>query len=594
MSKIKEKLSKIFAAQIPEFIRVGDTDSVFSVIITTVINTKKVTVDDSTNILVGDKLVHPAITNQVYVTNIVSPTEITVSNNIAVSLTRRVAKFERDISLSNFAKFLEAYYKFLEQDQYPQELLQNARKYGDIDLTIDTLIEEFFKTYANDIPRNVVVDKPVLLKHVKDIYSTKGSEEAYRLLFRAMFNSDVEIFFPNSVVLKTSDGKWYKNKSMFIHRTLTGDPYDFINTKIVGANSNASAIVENVVQLKFENSSIYELTLSDVNGTFIKEKIVAQKLISPPSNYNTITANSAVVLTRINIVDGSNGYSVNDDFVVFGANAKITGVSETGKIEKIKILRPYIYPEDIVQGNSYVPNFNDNTLQIVINAPSVQLDGNVIISNGVGTFISENKHGLVKGETANILSYGNAASYLNSTENVITVSTVLDTNTFRFMPSAGSANTRINTKLKYTKRANIQSVTGIIFESEGNWVDNSGKLSELVYIQGASLNNTDSSKIYYQPYSYVVRSDVSVDKWYNTATELLHPAGTEIFGEILINNKITANAGVTGSSEIWDYLGLTADSNTAPFLSSMTTYTNRLVANLAIKADTVSVIFGYL
>jgi len=599
MSRITEKLSKIFTAQIPEFLRGGDTVSDFSRIITTTANSQTVIIDDTTDILVGDRLVHPSITNQVFVTNIVSDTKILVSDTIYVSLTTRVAKFHRDNTVSNFVKFLEAYYKFLEQDQHPQELLQNARKYGDVDNTIDSLIEEFFKTYAADIPRNVLVEKNTFLKHVKDVYQTKGSEEAYKTLFRAMFDSDVSFLYPSSLLLKTSDGNWKTNKTIFIHEIAGNDPYDFINTKIVGANSNASAVVENVLQLKFESSSIYELTVTDVKGTFIKEEISANKLLTAPSEYKQVKANSAVSLTGFNIVDGANGYSVDDDFLIFGANAKITNVTNTGEIKKISILRPYIYPEDEVRNNSYVP-VDSNILKIVVNSPSVQLAGNITIQQEVGTFISDNAHGLIKGDTANIVSYGNTSSYLNYAENTITVSTVLNSKQFRFQASSGSLNTSISSNVKYTKKASILPITGIVLESDGYWVDNSGKLSELNYIQGSSLNNNDSTKLYYQPFSYVVQSGVSIDNWHDIATSVLHPSGTELFSEIDINNEVQANAGITKAAEVWNYFGLTADddSNANPYVSNVktdsTTYSNRLVSNLSLTSDMVYVQFGYL
>ena len=134
----------------------------------------------------------------------------------------------------------------------------------------------------------------------------------------------------------------------------------------------------------------------------------------------------------------------------------------------------------------------------------------------------------------------------------------------------------------------------ILRESEGYWLNNKGKLSELVYVQGAALNAPDPSKLFYQPYSYVVKSDVSIGEWNSTASQLIHPAGTEVFGEIDINKDVSANLETTGPTEIWDYLGFTCDSNTAPFNASITTYTNSRVTNLAVTTDMVFTLFGYL
>ena len=47
---------------------------------------------------------------------------------------------------TTFVAFLEYYYKFLEQDQSPQEVIQNVRSYGDSETTIESLIDVFFNS----------------------------------------------------------------------------------------------------------------------------------------------------------------------------------------------------------------------------------------------------------------------------------------------------------------------------------------------------------------------------------------------------------------------------------------------------------------
>ena len=167
MSRIKEKLSKIFVSQLPEFIRAGELNSSVILTISTTAGSKKVTVSDSRDLIAGDNLQHPAIASSIFVTKILSSNSIEVSNTIAVTLSNQVAKFVRADSTSTFVKFLEAYYKFLEQDKYPQEVLQNSRQYADIDYTTTDLIDQFFKNYGNDIPRNLVTDKRTFVKHLR-------------------------------------------------------------------------------------------------------------------------------------------------------------------------------------------------------------------------------------------------------------------------------------------------------------------------------------------------------------------------------------------------------------------------------------------
>lgn len=584
MSRIKEKLSKIFTAQIPEFLRVSDVVPPNGQVISTTAYSKIVTVGSTADIIAGDKLVQPAITNTVFVTKVLSSSSIEVSDKILVTLSNVSAQFVRNDSTSNFVKFLAAYYEFLEQDQSPQELLQNARSYGDTDTTTDELLEAFFKNYGNDIPRNIATDKRTFVKHFKDVYKTKGTEEAYKLLFRVLYNEDISFKYPKNLTLKPSDGIWKKD---FIMRVIPilNDPFSLIDGKITGITSGATAIVENVLKIRIKNTTVYELYLSKIKGTFVSEVITCTKLIAAPNVTSTINVLPLPILTRIDIVDGAAGYVANNRILIDGVLNKINLLSGSGKIKKITVLEPYLYS-----------SLNSSVTYTIDSPYNVIRDSNVTFVNDVGTFVSNTKHGLIKGKTANLFFYSNASSNLNLTERNFSVSTVLDDNRFRFnfTTGAGGGNTNLRANLIYTEKANLLPVIGVVKESEGYWLTNQGKISELNYIQGPSPSSPDQSKIYYQPYSYVVQSGISLSTWKNIVVPIAHPAGTELFGEILINNTIDSNVSPTSNAEIWDYFGGTTDSNTYPFHADMTTYTNSKVTNLSVTSDMVYTLFGYL
>jgi hypothetical protein len=158
----------------------------------------------------------------------------------------------------------------------------------------------------------------------------------------------------------------------------------------------------------------------------------------------------------------------------------------------------------------------------------------------------------------------------------------------------GVSPTSLSANLKYTRTANLYSNVGAVLESDGYWLNNRGKLSELIYVQGPAADSTNKSKIFYQPYSYVVRSGESIDSWKDIAKATVHPAGMEVFGEIYINNQISANVETTVDNEIWDYLGITSDMSIPPFDASMTSYSNSRVQNLPISTDHVYYIFNIL
>jgi hypothetical protein len=96
-------------------------------------------------------------------------------------------------------------------------------------------------------------------------------------------------------------------------------------------------------------------------------------------------------------------------------------------------------------------------------------------------------------------------------------------------------------------KANIGSTTsGISY-----WKDSSGLLSENMVIQGKTAFAKEEDLAFYQPFSYVIQSKVSIEEWREAVKPLLHPAGLAIFSEI--NNETlpseTLNLGVKSIEE---------------------------------------------
>ena len=79
-----------------------------------------------------------------------------------------------------FVAFLEAYYRYLEQNE------KNLTNLRDIDNTLDSFVVHFKNELAQNLPYSNI-DERFLLKHIKDLYLAKGSEASYDLLFKILF-----------------------------------------------------------------------------------------------------------------------------------------------------------------------------------------------------------------------------------------------------------------------------------------------------------------------------------------------------------------------------------------------------------------------
>lgn len=117
----------------------------------------------------------------------------------------------------NFVLFLEAYYEFLENEQYIEnvsqknnltEKLKNLRYLSDIDKSLSDFEDQFFNTFAPSLHRDSKVSKEFLIKHILELYNSKGSINSYKLLFRMLFGENVQISYPKDNILRASDGRW--------------------------------------------------------------------------------------------------------------------------------------------------------------------------------------------------------------------------------------------------------------------------------------------------------------------------------------------------------------------------------------------------
>ena len=156
---------------------------------------------------------------------------MSLSKKTSVQIAQQLPEFVRDDSnYANFVLFLEAYYEWLET-QYTANTnstivsttsqgitygSKNILNYVDVDETLDEFVQYFINDFLPYVPAEISADKRKLLKISKQFYQSKGTENSYRFLFRALYGADVELFNTNDAILRASDGKWIVPKYLRI------------------------------------------------------------------------------------------------------------------------------------------------------------------------------------------------------------------------------------------------------------------------------------------------------------------------------------------------------------------------------------------
>ena len=178
---------------------------------------------------------------------------------------------------------------------------------------------EYLKSELNrGIPAQTESDRRLIAKKIKEFYSSKSTEEAYKFFFKAVFDDDVIFRFPGEEILRVSDGKF--EKRTVLRTSITDkdsqpiDVFSFLNKTISGVSSGAVANVVNVRITFLGGIQFAEFVLTLTSGTFqAGEEVFA---VGTPS-LNVILFG---MVSDFTIVDSGSGYSVGDLITVTDAS----------------------------------------------------------------------------------------------------------------------------------------------------------------------------------------------------------------------------------------------------------------------------------
>lgn len=265
---------------------------------------------------------------------------MSITKKISAIVERQLPGFVRQ-DHPTFIAFLEAYYEWLAQDGNAEERLKTLEKNQDIDTTLDEFVEYFNKEFLVRIPQEILADRKELSKHIKEYYRARGTEKSYKLLFRILFDSDVEFYYPHVDILRASDGKWQQDIIIKVQSILgKGDPGNFESRTIIGRTSKASAIVDKIVKYYAGPYEIYELYLnrSSILGNFVANENIYSKEVT-----NT-EARIYPIVTGIRVdFPGTGGYSPGQLLTItggsgLGASAEIQTVTDDGAVATVRML----------------------------------------------------------------------------------------------------------------------------------------------------------------------------------------------------------------------------------------------------------------
>ena len=281
-------------------------------------------------------------------------------NISARAVSQKVAALPKFIQEDHrkFVSFMEAYYKW--SAIHGADLGFEAMKLAnDIDLVPAELLPKYREVYAPNFPVNAKADFRLVAKHLKEIYSVKGTEDSYRIFYQAAYGEPVQVRNPKDRVFKPSDAVWSNHKVMLV-KQVTGNPFDLVGHDISGW------LVESVMK----SGDLYALELSGNGKDFqLTDNIVSEGItvsIQPVYEIGEIASSidwedgeTATVdgltfkvdqvhygkVQSVTVMAGGAGYKV-DDVVTLstkhlgsGFRGRVSAVSPQGAITRVSIDR---------------------------------------------------------------------------------------------------------------------------------------------------------------------------------------------------------------------------------------------------------------
>ncbi len=421
-----------------------------------------------------------------------------------------------------FILFVELYYKFIEQDQKPQEIIQNLLKYGDIDQTTDAFIKYFLSNYTTLIRESASADKKILIKRIKDLYEAKGSKLSFKILFKLFFDEEVDVVVPYEFVLIPSDGTFDQRHSLRV-KTSLGERANLVNRSIRYIESGIEYITP-VVQT---------VTLTtDTTEVFLDKSLLAPSYeigrsvsVTDASEGGNVIFEGTIEPTTLgfSITQPGTGFKLGQVYTInFGGGVgtvlRVSNISASGGITDLKFLN---------FGHGY-PN----------QAFAVVLDPAKTVSES-GDTIEDNTEGFSDSGTVNVGNallqtyvtpkYPSAARYFEDGNVSYLSSQVISFSTVTSVPASGTVGVA-------NGLAAVSFTLGALAKYPGEFTTNKGFLSEPDF----RLQND----LLYQPFAYQLVTGTDINTFKDVVLQLIHPAGQRLFNNRNIEDVIDYRASV--------------------------------------------------
>lgn len=209
-----------------------------------------------------------------------------------------------DFVKSDYPKFVQFIQKYYEWMETSGKMLYEAAaiKYAsDIDLSNDAYFTRLKSDLMPYFPQDILGNKRLFAKLVTQFYRASGTPDSVKLLFRALYNENIDLYYPKEDILKTSDGKWVLPLALRID-TNDNNIFNIEKCLLTGTTTKSTALVEKVIRSVDRQLGIsyIEVYISNVERLFQTGETVTATYNNGTSDV-TVTGRLVGALSEIKV-----------------------------------------------------------------------------------------------------------------------------------------------------------------------------------------------------------------------------------------------------------------------------------------------------
>jgi hypothetical protein len=234
----------------------------------------------------------------------------------------------------NLHHLLLEYFKWLETDENFIQLLVDFRENIEVNNQVNPYIDIIKNELGWFYNVQLQVDDRTLIKLLRDFYSSRGTEKSFKILFKLLFNEEVEITYPRDRLFKTSD-----NNFVIEHRIITSANNiqnenfrlilnsDVLSANIKGKDSKLILVIDKIVPLILNENYYFIIYVNKTTDDFIPDEQVEISAEGIGTFIETVYSS-----TELNIINRGRNYKKDEKIIITDHLLSSGGANIIGEI----------------------------------------------------------------------------------------------------------------------------------------------------------------------------------------------------------------------------------------------------------------------